>query len=37
SVPGWPKSTSVDVVWSKGSPPGPAGSWIKDYLLGMPA
>lgn len=37
SVPGWPKSTSVDVVWSKSSPPGPAGSWIKDYLLGMPA
>ncbi|MGC6229404.1 LysR family transcriptional regulator [Hafnia paralvei] len=37
SVPGWPKSTSVDVVWSKSSPPGPAGSWIKDYLLKMPA
>lgn len=37
SVPGWPKSTSVDVVWSKSSPPGPAGSWIKDYLLEMPA
>lgn len=37
SVPGWPKSISVDVVWSKNSPPGPAGSWIKDYLLDMSA
>lgn len=33
AMPGWPKTVSVDAVWSKGNPPGPAGSWFKDRLL----
>ncbi|MCP1106780.1 LysR family transcriptional regulator [Serratia nevei] len=31
---GWPKLISVDAVWSKLTPPGPAGFWMLDRLLG---
>lgn len=34
---GWPKLISVDAVWSKLSPPGPAGFWLLDHLLGNAA
>jgi DNA-binding transcriptional LysR family regulator len=30
---GWPKLISVDAVWSKLTPPGPAGFWLLDRLL----
>ncbi|BDH45989.1 LysR family transcriptional regulator [Salmonella enterica subsp. enterica serovar Choleraesuis] len=30
---GWPRQVSVDVVWSRQAPPGPAGLWLRDYLL----
>lgn len=30
---GWPKMISVDVVWSKLTPPGPAGYWLLEQLL----
>lgn len=29
---GWPKMVSIDAVWSKKSPPGPAGYWLLDQL-----
>ncbi|MGB9096538.1 LysR family transcriptional regulator [Erwinia sp.] len=32
-VTGWPQKISVDVVWSRRSPPGPAGQWMIDQLL----
>lgn len=32
-VSGWPQNLSVDVVWSRPSPPGPAGRWMIDQLL----
>ncbi|QBH95362.1 LysR family transcriptional regulator [Limnobaculum zhutongyuii] len=32
---GWPKTISVDAVWSKNSPPGPAGRWFLDQLLDL--
>ena len=31
-VNGWPQSIAVDAVWSKRSPPGPAGRWMIDQL-----
>jgi len=31
-VNGWPQSIEVDAVWSKRSPPGPAGRWMIDQL-----
>ncbi len=31
-VEGWPQNIAVDVVWSKRSPPGPAGRWMIDQL-----
>lgn len=31
-VNGWPQSIAVDAVWSKRSPPGPAGLWMIDQL-----
>ncbi|AJJ57373.1 LysR family transcriptional regulator [Yersinia pseudotuberculosis] len=31
-VQGWPKMISIDAVWSKKSPPGPAGYWLLDQL-----
>lgn len=33
SARGWPKTISVDAVWSTTSPPGPAGQWLLDQLL----
>lgn len=30
---GWPMLISVDAVWSKLTPPGPAGLWMLDRLL----
>lgn len=32
-VDGWPQRISVDAVWSRQSPPGPAGRWMIDRLL----
>lgn len=31
-VPGWPKAISIDLLWNKKSPPGAAGSWLRDHL-----
>ncbi|QKJ86229.1 LysR family transcriptional regulator [Paramixta manurensis] len=31
-VAGWPQNIPVDVVWSKRTPPGPAGRWMIDAL-----
>lgn len=31
-VDGWPQSIAVDAVWSRRSPPGPAGRWMIDQL-----
>lgn len=36
-VPGWPQRISVDVAWSRPSPPGPAGRWMIDQLLAQRA
>ncbi len=32
-IRGWPNLVSVDAVWSKLTPPGPAGLWLLDRLL----
>ncbi len=32
-VSGWPKMVSVDAVWSKRTPPGPAGDWLINKIL----
>lgn len=32
-VRGWPKTVSVDALWSRQHPPGPAGSWLLDKML----
>ncbi|MFK8259370.1 LysR family transcriptional regulator [Erwinia sp. AnSW2-5] len=32
-VEGWPQSIQVDVIWSRRTPPGPAGRWMIDQLL----
>lgn len=32
-VRGWPRLVSVDAVWSKRHPPGPAGSWFLGKML----
>lgn len=32
-LPGWPQNIRVDAVWSRRSPPGPAGRWMIDRLL----
>lgn len=32
-IRGWPQMVSVDAVWSKLTPPGPAGLWLLDRLL----
>lgn len=32
SVPGWPRSVAIDLLWNKRSPPGVAGSWLRQYL-----
>ncbi|MDA8517791.1 MULTISPECIES: LysR family transcriptional regulator [unclassified Citrobacter] len=31
-IPGWPKAISIDLLWNKKSPPGVAGSWLRDHL-----
>lgn len=36
-VTGWPQKISVDVAWSRRSPPGPAGQWMIDQLLAQTA
>lgn len=36
-VEGWPQKFSVDVVWSRRTPPGPAGRWLIDQLLAQTA
>ncbi|AKJ41144.1 LysR family transcriptional regulator [Pragia fontium] len=33
TVRGWPRMISVDAVWSKNTPPGPAGQWFLEQLL----
>lgn len=32
NVPGWPRSVAIDLLWNKRSPPGVAGSWLRQYL-----
>ncbi|MNL01026.1 hypothetical protein D3C87_1214790 [compost metagenome] len=32
-VRGWPKTVSVDALWSRQNPPGPAGSWLLGKML----
>ena len=32
SVPGWPRTIAIDLLWNKRSPPGVAGSWLRQYL-----
>ncbi len=32
-VRGWPKMVSVDALWSRLNPPGPAGSWLLGKML----
>jgi len=34
-VRGWPQRISMDVAWSRSTPPGPAGRWMIDQLLGQ--
>ncbi|EXU75371.1 LysR family transcriptional regulator [Erwinia mallotivora] len=36
-VKGWPQRISVDAVWSRRTPPGPAGRWMIDQLLAQKA
>lgn len=31
-VPGWPRALSIDLLWNKGTPPGAAGRWLRQYL-----
>jgi DNA-binding transcriptional LysR family regulator len=32
NVPGWPRAIGIDLLWNKRSPPGVAGSWLRQYL-----
>lgn len=32
SVPGWPRTIPLDLLWNKKQPPGMAGSWLRHYL-----
>ncbi|MBX8484021.1 LysR family transcriptional regulator [Pseudomonas cichorii] len=32
-VPGWPRSSAVDVIWSRQRSLGPAGSWLLETLV----
>ncbi|MEJ5061348.1 MULTISPECIES: LysR family transcriptional regulator [unclassified Pseudomonas] len=32
-VRGWPKTVSVDALWSRLHPPGPAGSWLLGKMI----
>ncbi|MDQ1211987.1 DNA-binding transcriptional LysR family regulator [Pantoea anthophila] len=36
SLPGWPQHIAVEVVWSRRTPPGPAGRWMIDQLCAQP-
>jgi DNA-binding transcriptional LysR family regulator len=36
-VPGWPQQITVDAVWSRVTPPGPAGQWMRDQLCAQQA
>ncbi|SFN60663.1 DNA-binding transcriptional regulator, LysR family [Candidatus Pantoea varia] len=36
SMPGWPQHIAVEVVWSRRTPPGPAGRWMIDQLCAQP-
>ncbi|KFC06189.1 LysR family transcriptional regulator [Trabulsiella guamensis ATCC 49490] len=36
NVTGWPRAVSVDLLWNKKSPPGAAGSWLRDYFQQLP-
>lgn len=36
-VTGWPQRISVDVAWSKRTPPGPAGRWMIEQLMAQRA
>ena len=33
TVRGWPRSVTVDALWSRQQPPGPAGSWLLGQML----
>ncbi|GAB7529701.1 LysR family transcriptional regulator [Pseudomonas sp. 3A(2025)] len=33
NVPGWPRSSAVDVIWSRQRSLGPAGAWLLDTLV----
>lgn len=35
ALPGWPRSLSTDVLWSRRAPPGKAGRWVREYLMGI--
>lgn len=32
-VRGWPRTVAVDALWSRLHPPGPAGSWLLNWML----
>lgn len=32
NIPGWPRAISVDLLWNKKTPPGKAGSWLRQHL-----
>lgn len=32
NVPGWPRSIAIDLLWNKRTPPGVAGSWLREFL-----
>jgi len=32
NVPGWPRAIGIDLLWNKRTPPGVAGSWLRQYL-----
>lgn len=36
SMPGWPQHIAIEVVWSRRTPPGPAGRWMIDQLCAQP-
>ncbi len=37
AVEGYPRSVNLDVLWSKNTPPGPAGMWLVNRLLSAEA
>ncbi|MGY5369135.1 LysR family transcriptional regulator [Enterobacter oligotrophicus] len=32
NAPGWPRTIAIDLLWNKRTPPGVAGSWLRQYL-----